>query len=329
MELTRRQLLAGAVGGGAVVGGGKAVDNVVLGYDRYTGTNLLRQDLDPLVLADLRPSGSHATLEDGRIEHDDWTVAVRADGETLASLDVRRTDPDDAADRDAELGLSDGPLEELVADLGAFEAGRLRLEYSSYPSFFERCDGAETRPFTVAALRGYRSADPDVVADFADAPPENPLAVAEGLVDGFRDHSSYDVPRYLAGSVEDNVLFGAVDLRQHFESPTDFEALRSGENDGLFCYELARRSVEAFQAVPTTAQSPPVFGGYVKDDRHKHVYTILASVLRADGDLVIPVTFLDYTHTTLYDDLRATRVLGEGLDAYGDRHRATSIDWYN
>jgi hypothetical protein len=64
------------------------------------------------------------------------------------------------------------------------------------------------------------------------------------------------------------------------------------------------------------------------DDRHKHVYTALASAYIDDaGTTVLPVTFIDYTHTTLYSDLNATGVLGDGLDAYNDRHRATSIWW--
>lgn len=341
VDLTRRKLLAGAGGGVALVGGGRAIYNVVLGYDRFTGTNLHRQDLDPLVARGLRPSETHVATVDGyRLEHHDGVLSVREageddgssdeenDGDHLASVDVRTDDPETAAAVDDEFGLEDGPLEELLTDLSALAAGEVRFVYDNYPGFFETVRESETRPYTVSAVRGYRSADPAVVAAFADADPTDPEAVAEGLVGGFREHTNYDVERYLAGSVEDNVIFGARDLRQHFESPTDFEALLEGEDTGLFCYELTRRSVDALQAVPTLEQSTPVLGGFVKDDRHKHVYTIVVSFLREDGELVAPVTFLDYTHSTLYDDLRVRRITGEGLDAYDTRHKATSVGWY-
>lgn len=328
VNLTRRNLLAG-IGGGAAVGGGVAVYNVFLGYDRLTGTNLLIQDLDPLVAEGLHPSGEHVAAVDGyRIRWNDGTVSIRDGDDRIAAFDPTTDDPADAGAVDAELGLSGRPLEQLVSDVGDLETGNVRFVYDSYPAFFERVRVHGGRGYTVSALRGRRTEDPDLIESFAGADPADPEAVAEGLVDGFREHTSYDVPRYVAGSIEDNVLFGVRDLRRHFESPTDFAALVDGEDTGLFCYELTRRSVEALQAVPAPEQSPPVLAGYVKDDRHKHVYTIVASAIREDGELVIPVTFLDYTHSTLYDDLRLRGLLGEGLDAYDDRHRATSIAWY-
>jgi hypothetical protein len=39
------------------------------------------------------------------------------------------------------------------------------------------------------------------------------------------------------------------------------------------------------------------------------------------------MTFVDYTHSTLYDDLGVTSVAGRGLAAYDDRHRATHVRW--
>ncbi len=332
MDLTRRQLLAAVAGSGVVVGGGKAVDNVFLGYDRLTGTNLQRQDLDPLVAERLSPSGERVATVDGyRITQDDGVVSIRdgdGDGdESLASFDPSTADPEDAAAVDEDLGLADGPLEQLVADLGALEAGDVQFRYDSYPEFFDLVAASEDRPYTVSALRGRRSVNATLIEGFANADPADPEAIVEGLVDGFREHTSYDVPRYAAGSIEDNVIFGLHDLRQYFESPTDFGSIVDG-NTGLFCYELTRRSVDALQAIPATEQTTPVFAGYVKDDRHKHVYTIVASAIREDGALVVPVTFVDYTHSTLYDDLRLRWLLGEGLDAYDARHRATSVGWY-
>ncbi|WP_254768627.1 hypothetical protein [Salinilacihabitans rarus] len=328
-SLTRRRLLAGAGGGLASVGGGVATYNVFLGYDRFTGTNLHVQDLDPLVSEHLRPSGETVATVDGyRIELDGDAVAVVDGDERVATVDPATDSPAEAAAVDDDLGFDDGPLEALVADLGALDAGEFEFVYDDYEPFFDLVATGDDRPYTVSALRGRRTADPATVEAFTGADPTEPKAVVEGLVGGFREHTSYDVPRYVAGSVEDNVVFGAWDLRRHFESPTDFESIVEGENTGLFCYELTRRSVEALQAVPAREQTTPVFAGYVKDSRHKHVYTIVASAIREDGDLVVPVTFVDYTHSTLYDDLRLRRVLGEGLEAYNDRHRATAIDWY-
>ncbi|PSQ13711.1 hypothetical protein BRD02_11795 [Halobacteriales archaeon QS_8_69_73] len=50
-----------------------------------------------------------------------------------------------------------------------------------------------------------------------------------------------------------------------------------------------------------------------------------ATAADLDGDLVVPMTFVDYTHSTLYDDFGVTSVAGPGLAAYDDRHRATHV----
>ncbi len=330
VELTRRQLLAGAVGGGATVGSGVAIYNVFLGYDRFTGTNLTIQDLDSVVSGGLSPSGEHvATAEDYRIEQHDGVISVR-DDERIAEFDPAADDPVDAATVDDDLELEGGPLEELVADLAALEAGEVRFVYDQSPAFFDRLESESTRPFTASALRGRRIAavDPGLVETFAGVDPADTRALVTGLAEGFREYSSYDVARYVAGSIEDNVIFGRRDLRRHFESPADFEALVAGENDGLFCTELTRRAMEAFHAIPAPEQTHPVFTGYVCDYRHKHYYLLLASVRRVDGELVIPVTFLDYMYSTLYDDFRVRWALGEGIEAYDSRHRADEIRWY-
>jgi hypothetical protein len=41
----------------------------------------------------------------------------------------------------------------------------------------------------------------------------------------------------------------------------------------------------------------------------------------------VVMTFVDYTHTTMYDDLHVKAVLGESLNAYNTRHRSTLIQW--
>lgn len=334
MDLTRRQLLAGVTGELALLGGAKAVDNVFLGYGRFTGTNLLQQDLAPLVTERLAPSGPQVATVDGyRIEHRAGRFVVFDPAEDgygrVAALDPESADREDAAAVDADLDLPGAPLEQLVADARALERGDVRVAAESYPAFFDLLSSQSTRPYSVAAVRGRRveDVDSDVVETFTGVSPADTRALVEGLADGFREHATYDVPRYLAGSVEDNVLFGARDLRRRFESPTDFEAILSGDSDGLFCTEMTYRAMEAMHAVPAPEQTAPTVAGYVFDRRHKHVYLLLASVVRDDGDLVIPTTFVDYMYATLYDDFRLDGLLGDEIDAYGDDYRADDVYW--
>ncbi len=74
-------------------------------------------------------------------------------------------------------------------------------------------------------------------------------------------------------------------------------------------------------------QHPPVLGAKVVDARHGHVYVGVASVVRENGNLVIPMTFVDYRNSTLTDDLHLRWLLGEELTAYDERHRVTDIYW--
>lgn len=217
---------------------------------------------------------------------------------------------------------------ELHRDVRAIDDGAVTYEPLSPDAFFDRLAAGEPRPYTTAALRGSvsRPATPRVVRAFAGVDPTTPEELVAGLKRGFREHATYDVPRYVGGSIEDNLLRGAVDLRAPFEGPTDFETLLEDNRTGLFCYELAYRAIEALHASPATGQTPPIAGFWVRDRRHKHVYNGLASVIHDDG-VYVPVTFVDYTHATLYDDLRLRWLLGEGLAAYDRRHRADEIHW--
>jgi hypothetical protein len=172
------------------------------------------------------------------------------------------------------------------------------------------------------------------VGEFTAADPTDPEAVVRGLVGAFREKTDYDVPRYLAGAVQFNLAMNTVDLREPFADPVDWPALTDGESTGLFCNEYAKRSVEALHAADPRTQTPPTAGALVYDTRHRHVYTMAASVVREGtddgegvGELAVPATFLDYMHSTLYDDFGLTGVLGEGLEAYDRRHRATGIGW--
>jgi hypothetical protein len=328
VELTRRRALG--LGGAAALGGAKAVDNVLIGYGAVVGENLTTQDLAAVAAERLDASLGDSPLPDGhRAAVRGKTLGVLdGGGETVATVSLPG-DPEEGASVDERLGFAGGPVEELVADLSAIRRGEYEFAFSKRDPFFERVDAADSRAFATGALRGpyYADEDPETIRAFADADPTRPRAVIAGLVEGFREHSSYDVPRYLAGSVEDNILFGAVDLRQHFRTEADFDAVRENDGTGMFCWEFVNRSLEALHAVPAQGQRRPVVGLKVVDDRHKHVYTGIASVVREDGDLAIPATFVDYTHSTLYDDFHLTGLLGEGVEAYNERHRATEVYW--
>lgn len=321
--ITRRRLLLGGGASVATVGGARALYNTVLGYGQFgMGTNLEEQDVAALAAERLVPTyeesigGTRVRLVDGGIVAGEAALSFDDDG------------PDDAGDLDSRLGLG-GRLDELFADAAALRAGEYAFEFHDPPAFFDRMDGGEPRPEVVTAIRTNwdRTVEPGLVERFTGADPAEPAAVVEGLVGGFREHTHYDVPRYLAGSIEDNVILGAADLRQYFEDAVEFEALLESDGAGIFCWELVYRSIEALQAVGPPRQATPIAACYVIDRRHKHAFTGLLGAIRVDGGLRFPMTFVDYTHTTLYDDFRLTGVLGEGLDAYNDRHRASEIYW--
>ena len=331
IQLSRRRLFLGGTGGLVGVGAARAIYNTVLGYGEFgMGTNLLDQDLDPLVGERLEPSYDEAYAGARVWLADDGVVAVADDGDGSGYLRFDDADAEDAAAFDAELGLN-GRLEALFVDAAALAADDYTLEYSQPAQFFDRLEAAEAdaRPEAVTAMRATwdRRVDPEVVEAFAGVDPTDTRALVHGLVEGFRAHTTYDVPRYVAGSIEDNVIFGAADLRARFEDDVDFESLAEADGTGIFCWELVHRSMEALHAVGAREQTVPVATCYVSDRRHKHAYTGVVSAVRRDGELRLPMTFVDYTYTTLYDDVRLTGVLGEGLAAYDSRHRADEIYW--
>lgn len=316
-RLTRRQALA-VIGTGTLgIGSAKAIDNAVLGYGIVGGTNLREQDLASLL------AGSQSL-------RGEFTVAGRRYDVTDDAIRERRTDATEWQHHPLAEPAPDTPgAGELHRDVRAIDDGTAAYEPRSPTAFFDRLATGEARPYTTAALRGSVSEriTPEIVREFAGADPVDPEGLVAGLKRGFREHAVYDMPRYVGGSIEDNVLRGAVDLRAPFEGPTDFETLLDRGRTGVFCYELTYRAIEAFHASPTTDQTPPVAGFWVRDRRHKHVYNGLASVIRDEGAIRVPITFIDYTHSTLYDDLRLRWLLGEGLAAYDRRHRADEIHW--
>jgi hypothetical protein len=327
IEVTRRQALRGLVGGAGALGAAKAVDNVLIGYGDLVGTNLVAQaesgELATLAGDGLRPRRT-VTVRAG-------TYGLSVNGDSVRAVeDDRRLAQTALAEVDgswaAEAGLPPS-LERLATDIGAVHRGAHTFEFYDVDGFFDRVGAAETRPLVVDALRRWPPTEPGPVATFTDADPADSRAVLTGLVDGFREHTYYDAPRYVAGSIQDNVIFGAADLRAPFREPADFEALTADGSTGLFCYEFTHRSLESLHAVPATEQSVPVMAARVWDRRHKHVYTAVASAVRDGGKLAVPVTFVDYTHTTLYDDAGLRGLLGEGFEAFNERHRASVIHW--
>jgi hypothetical protein len=320
--MRRRRFLALAGGGTLALAGGVAVDNVLLGYGPVTGTNLLEQDVESLANERLGP------LEGRPLDVGETTLSLRADGLSVAGETLPWTTSWATLRRaEREHGLPDGALVQLATDVPALWDGDHAVEPLGLEAFFERVADAEPRPYTVAALRGPRVRDvaPSLVEAFADVDPADPREVAYGLVDGFRGHTFFDVPRYVAGAVEDNVLRGRADLRGPFESPTDFRAMLDGENAGAFCYELSNLAIEAFHAVSAPEQAVPVVGAYVRDARHKHVFTGLATVLSEGPTLAL--TFLDYTPTTAAHSFGVTPAIGDDPNAYTARHRATDVLW--
>jgi hypothetical protein len=271
-----------------------------------------------------------ATVDGVRLRVDggeQLTVEPEGGGERVRR-ELSALDREAAAALDERFGLEAGPIAELARDLPAVRRGDVAFSFCDPETLWERLDGAAARPFTVGAVRGprYRTPEPGVVEEFVGADPARTSSLVEELATAFRERTSYDVPRYLAGAVYFNLLFGTVDVRAPFRSDVSMEAIAEDGGD-LFCQEYTWRSIEAFHAVPAHRQSHPVLGGEVIDTRHKHVYTMLGGVVREDGRPEVVVTFLDYMHSTLYDDFALRGVLGDGVDAFGERHRATDLVW--
>lgn len=324
--MDRREALKLLGGSAVALAGARAADNVLLGYGVLVGTNLREQDFASLLARELDPSPFEVDLGGARVGFDGEALAVAAsDRERI--LELASTTPERAAAVDDEFDLPDGPLEQLAADLPVALDGDISFEFAGYDAFFDRLEAVETRPFTVEALRDPRwtGVDPTVVETFTGVDPGDTWTVVEGLAEGFREHTHYDAARYVAGSIEDHVIFGAADLREYFESPTSFGALERGEDSGLFCWDFTHRSIEALQAVPAHRQTVPTFGLEIYDSRHGHVYTAIGSVHREGDGLTVPMTFVDYARSTRNEDLHARWLLGEGIDAYNRRHRATGV----
>jgi len=320
--ISRRKLLGAVGAAGATAGSYKAVDNVILGY----GTNLTNQDIAPLAGDGLSVPTRYTVDADGAtVSVSGLYVEVGGDGAT-DELFYPTASAEEAAAVDARHSL-DGVVEEVVTDARRVRDGEYSFEFHAFGEFFERVEDAETRPYTTGLVRGFEGADEEAVTEFVGVSPDEPKDLLEGFESAFVDGTVYDIPRYVAGSITDNILFKTVRLRPFFEGDVGYEALNSDGSTGMFCYEYVYRSVEGLHSIPAHRQEVPVAGVGVHDSRHKHYYTGVATAVEEDGELVFPMTFVDYTRTTLYDDLHLAGVLGSSLNAYDSSHRATRVDW--
>lgn len=316
-EMTRRQLLRHGVGGGVTIGVAKALHNTTVGYGHFgVGENLRTQDLAATARANFRvPRAAEMEVEGYEVALAGESIRYRTDTEEWQ--DGRHPD---APDRVAK----------FAADVDDLRAGAFTFAFTGVEEFFSSVPDAAVRAPAVEVLRGsnYARADPAVVAEFVGTSPEDAEGLVRGLVPAFREHGRYDAPRYLAGSIDDNVLPVDADLRSPFRPSVRFDAIaESTAPVGLFCGEFTILANRAIRSVPATSQSPPLYGLIVRDRRHKHVYNGVGSVRRTGDGLELPITFVDYTHTTVYDDFNLTRLLGSGFDAYTTRHRADMIAW--
>ncbi|MFP8958858.1 hypothetical protein ACLI4Y_19320 (plasmid) [Natrialbaceae archaeon A-CW3] len=308
---------------GGFIAAATAVPGVLVGYRK----NLRNQNLTDLASQDLQvPLDKSITIDGYEVSVDTLNVQVSPSTDLHETLSCVAASDDEAAKLDAKYDLN-GTVEQLVSDLPQIDDEDYEFEYHGLSDFFDRLDEGKTRPFTVELLRGFNGTDPSTVQEFTNADPIDPQEIIQKLKDAFADKTSYDIPRYIAGSITDNLLFGTVRLRPFFEHDVDYQTLLTNSNTRMFCYEFTYRAIEALHAVPAHRQTYPVLGVGVHDSQHKHYYMGVASVIRENGQLVIPMTFVDYTRTTLSSDFGGRKLMDAELNAYDSHHHLTWIDW--
>lgn len=315
--MNRRELLSFGVRGGLAFGLAKALHNTVLGYGHVgLGENLHSQPLEEIARERFRLPEWYDTQVAGQ------RVRLRPSGPVVRTSDGRWEPIPEDPTRSA--------LRRFRNDLQDLRTGSFRFAFASPDTLFRTVDAAETRPALVDVIRGHlqQRTDPETVEAFADVSPTRAEPLIRALVGAFREQTRYDFPRYLAGAVDDNVLPVNGNLRGPLRPDADLRTIHEAEDPvGLFCGEYTRLSIRAVHAVPARDQSPPLYGVYVRDRRHKHAYTGFGSVIDEEGELVLPMTFVDYTDTTRYGDLRLESLFGSGFDAYDTWHRADEIRW--
>ena len=308
--MKRREVLKRGVQGSLSLGIAKALHNTTIGYGHFgLGDNLHDQDLHALLEQGIRlPYTSERSIDGYRVKRQRNDLTYNNDG------DWHEISPS-----------SPQSLQDMATAVSHIDAGSFSASFSDPNTFFETCTHHTPNPHVVESIRANRlpPADPSRVETVTGVSPSDSKRTVSGLIEGFREHGAYDIPRYLAGSIEDNVIVGAADLREPFLPEESFEELLSqDEAVGLFCGELTRLSIRAMHAMPATEQSPPLFGFYVLNRRHKHAYTGFGTAIVDDDNLHLPITFVDYTHTTLYHDLHIDRFFDDPENAYTEWQRA-------
>lgn len=320
-DISRRTLLAALASLAVGAGAGNAVYRSEFVPRVGYGTNLLNQDIDSKLDRRLRPRNFTVEVDGATVSSTASRVSVDVDGE---SHSVRHTDAEGAEEIDEDLAL-DGVSAEVVKGRSALEEGSYEFELHDLDGFFERSSETPTSPWTVELLRGeYDDVPPSEVEDLA-TDPTGSRDLVNSLMKLFRNETSYDLRRYAVGGVE-NTFPGVEGLRDRLQREVDFDAIAEGDVD-LFCWEYTSRVGEAVHSVPAHRQTPPLAVVEVVDRHHGHVYNGLVSAVEADDGVVLPVTFVDYTFSTLYHSLSRTSESDERLNAFDARHRADEIYW--
>lgn len=312
----------------ASVGTAKAADNILIGYGNLSGTNLTQQNLVPIASAGFSPASFEIQRDDTALIFDGAKIRLIGTeyDETLSSTEGNTGV---ARKMDRHHSVFGTPALELVEDLTAFANGKFEFEFFSVSEFFSQVSEGTTRPYTALAFRGANRSSPQlsVIREFADVDPTAMKELIGGLADGFRQYTRYNTERYIARSIQFNLLLNTVSLDSPFTHQTAFEEIMDGPKTPFLCWDFAERSIEAFHAVSPVRQDVPVIAGRVNDARHGHVYTALATVLRLGSSLRIPVTFLDYRNAILFDSGPLSLVFDPDVGAFDARHRATRIRW--
>lgn len=312
--MKRREMMWRTGQGAIALGIAKTLHNTVVGYGQFgIGSNLISQDLEAIASAKF-PSfrrRRYSQIDNNAVRVRSGIAEYEDDGEWREARDA-----DHAAIRSFD------------RDVRTVTTGDFSFRFCDLQSFFEDIDPDSVRPAIVELLRGRAGADPETIMSLTSASLHDAEALVYGLADIFREQTRYDIPRYLAGAVDDNLLPVDANLREPFRPTVDFETLASQSTPiGLFCTEYTRLANAAVHSIPAVEQSPPIFGLTVRNARHKHVYNGFGTVVSHQDEMVLPITFADYTDSTLVDDFRLRKFVGERVNAFDTSHRADEIWW--
>ncbi|MFB6283990.1 MAG: hypothetical protein ABEK59_08685 [Halobacteria archaeon] len=301
----------------------KILDNIHFGY----GKNVTNQDVSSKVEENLTPASVHKGRMDGydvKTDHD--LISFSKKDNQIDTVNVGDRTVNEQSERiDATVGSQ---LDLLPVHLDRIRSGEFEVKPMSMDSFFRYTEKNNSNHYATGVLRNKSHVDKKPqITEFSGAQPSDPENFLYSLSDSFQENATYDVHRYVAGSITYHVLMNKYDVRDLLEHDVDYEALNDNEQTAMFCYEFTNRSIEGLHSASPRKQDPPVFAGSVSDRRHKHVYTVVASLVTDGRDVEIPLTFVDYTYKTLYDGVGMDDLLGKDINGYDDHHRITDIYW--